>query len=146
MRRDYYVVPPNRRAPRHLCPRSLRIRAHAQAWYRPFGGLLACYFAKNPLIKGCFSFEMGFLGPISRKFNNNRPHRAWFWDSVGILLTNHQILKKKAFGFEIPFLSWFQSKRWAKPNLCGLEPQLIKLEFIIYLPKLKVSMGALQGP
>ena len=24
-------------------------------------------------------------------------------------------------------------------NLCGLEPQLIKLEFIIYLPKLKVS-------
>ena len=28
-------------------------------------------------------------------------------------------------------------------NLCGLEPQLIKLEFIIYLPKLKVSMGAL---
>ena len=23
--------------------------------------------------------------------------------------------------------------------LCGLEPQLIKLEFIIYLPKLKVS-------
>ena len=23
-------------------------------------------------------------------------------------------------------------------NLCGLEPQLIKLEFIIYLPKLKV--------
>ena len=31
----------------------------------------------------------------------------------------------------------------AKPlaaNLCGLEPQLIKLEFIIYLPKLKVSL------
>ena len=26
-----------------------------------------------------------------------------------------------------------------KGNLCGLEPQLIKLEFIIYLPKLKVS-------
>ena len=26
-----------------------------------------------------------------------------------------------------------------KSNLCGLEPQLIKLEFIIYLPKLKVS-------
>ena len=25
-------------------------------------------------------------------------------------------------------------------NLCGLEPQLIKLEFIIYLPKLKVSL------
>ena len=24
-------------------------------------------------------------------------------------------------------------------NLCGLEPQLIKLEFIIYLPKLKVQ-------
>ena len=24
-------------------------------------------------------------------------------------------------------------------NLCGLEPQLIKLEFIIYLPKLKVE-------
>ena len=34
------------------------------------------------------------------------------------------------------------SKRWGPiggPNLCGLEPQLIKLEFIIYLPKLKVS-------
>ena len=28
-------------------------------------------------------------------------------------------------------------------NLCGLEPQLIKLEFIIYLPKLKVLLGAL---
>ena len=26
-----------------------------------------------------------------------------------------------------------------KGNLCGLEPQLIKLEFIIYLPKLKVT-------
>ena len=25
-------------------------------------------------------------------------------------------------------------------SLCGLEPQLIKLEFIIYLPKLKVSL------
>ena len=33
-----------------------------------------------------------------------------------------------------------------KGNLCGLEPQLIKLEFIIYLPKLKVSMGARLGP
>ena len=30
-------------------------------------------------------------------------------------------------------------------NLCGLEPQLIKLEFIIYLPKLKVSMGPTIG-
>ena len=28
-------------------------------------------------------------------------------------------------------------------NLCGLEPQLIKLEFIIYLPKLKVSRALL---
>ena len=28
-------------------------------------------------------------------------------------------------------------------NLCGLEPQLIKLEFIIYLPKLKVSRADL---
>ena len=27
----------------------------------------------------------------------------------------------------------------SRQNLCGLEPQLIKLEFIIYLPKLKVS-------
>jgi hypothetical protein len=26
-------------------------------------------------------------------------------------------------------------------NPCGLEPQLIKLEFIIYLPKLKVVMN-----
>ena len=26
-------------------------------------------------------------------------------------------------------------------NLCGFEPQLIKLEFIIYLPKLKVQRG-----
>ena len=25
-------------------------------------------------------------------------------------------------------------------NLCGIEPQLIKLEFIIYLPKLKVFL------
>ena len=43
------------------------------------------------------------------------------------------------------------------PNLCGLEPQLIKLEFIIYLPKLKVgrmddilsdmcAMGLQMGP
>ena len=36
-------------------------------------------------------------------------------------------------------------KREKKPNsmgfdLSGLEPKLIKLEFIIYLPKLKVSM------
>ena len=32
-------------------------------------------------------------------------------------------------------------------NLCGLEPQLIKLEFIIYLPKLKVfvTTGPLWG-
>jgi hypothetical protein len=26
-------------------------------------------------------------------------------------------------------------------NPCGLEPQLIKLEFIIYLPKLKVVLN-----
>ena len=32
-------------------------------------------------------------------------------------------------------------------NLCGLEPQLIKLEFIIYLPKLKVEqLGDKNGP
>ena len=30
-------------------------------------------------------------------------------------------------------------------NLCGLEPQLIKLEFIIYLPKLKVSRACRPG-
>ena len=31
-------------------------------------------------------------------------------------------------------------ERAPEGNLCGLEPQLIKLEFIIYLPKLKVSV------
>ena len=29
-------------------------------------------------------------------------------------------------------------------NLCGFEPQLIKLEFIIYLPKLKVQRGVIE--
>ena len=33
----------------------------------------------------------------------------------------------------------FKAHTVADSNLCGLEPQLIKLEFIIYLPKLKVS-------
>ena len=33
----------------------------------------------------------------------------------------------------------FKIKMKEMGNLCGLEPQLIKLEFIIYLPKLKVS-------
>ena len=30
-------------------------------------------------------------------------------------------------------------KQLSAAYLCGLEPQLIKLEFIIYLPKLKVE-------
>ena len=31
-------------------------------------------------------------------------------------------------------------KQLSAAYLCGLEPQLIKLEFIIYLPKLKVYL------
>ena len=38
-----------------------------------------------------------------------------------------------------PFHTQIKDFTLRKGNLCGLEPQLIKLEFIIYLPKLKVS-------
>ena len=52
------------------------------------------------------------------------------------LKKNH---KEKAISSEIK--DKMTRRRPAGTNLCGLEPQLIKLEFIIYLPKLKVSGG-----
>ena len=46
---------------------------------------------------------------------------------------NHLRPQKRGFYYKIGH----SHRKWS--NLCGLEPQLIKLEFIIYLPKLKVS-------
>ena len=42
-------------------------------------------------------------------------------------------------GFYIKIRPLLLPELISRKNLCGLEPQLIKLEFIIYLPKLKVS-------
>ena len=60
----------------------------------------------------------------------------------GILSINiHEIGSSRPNFMQIK-LSIKEIKQQHEPrgaNLCGLEPQLIKLEFIIYLPKLKVS-------
>ena len=65
--------------------------------------------------------------------------------SFKILNSSYFILKSAQYGPRIPKLVDFKDKGPQRCNLCGLEPQLIKLEFIIYLPKLKVSMGPTSG-